>query len=75
MTGVSARGFGAGGSRVGVRHPPRREHFAIFVPTGRAINPITKANWEGVGVEPDVKVPAGEARETARAMALKAIGR
>ncbi len=27
----------------------------IFVPTGRAINPITGTNWEGTGVEPDVR--------------------
>jgi C-terminal processing protease CtpA/Prc len=41
------------------------DHFAAFVPSGRAINPITKTNWEGVGVEPDVKVPASEALATA----------
>jgi hypothetical protein len=29
----------------------------LFVPSGRAENPITKTNWEGVGVAPDV--PAG----------------
>ena len=29
------------------------DHFALFVPFGRAINPITKSNWEEVGVEPD----------------------
>lgn len=40
-------------------------HFRMFVPTGRAINPITKTNWEGPGVEPDVKVPAGYALEWA----------
>jgi len=27
--------------------------FGIFVPMGRAENPITKTNWEGVGVAPD----------------------
>jgi hypothetical protein len=32
----------------------------IGVPYARAINPITHTNWEGVGVEPDVKVAAGE---------------
>ena len=26
------------------------EHFGAFIPNGRAINPITKTNWEGVGV-------------------------
>jgi len=28
-------------------------HFSMFVPVGRAVNPITKTNWEGVGVKPD----------------------
>ena len=41
------------------------EHFSIGVPFARAINPITKTNWEGVGVEPDVRVPASQALETA----------
>ena len=42
------------------------EHFMIGVPGARAINPITKTNWEGVGVEPDIKVPAAEALATAQ---------
>jgi hypothetical protein len=42
------------------------DHLLISVPVRRAINPITHTNWEGVGVKPDVKVPAGEALETAR---------
>jgi hypothetical protein len=46
-------------------------HFAIGVPYARAINPITKKNWEGTGVEPDVKVPADEALETAKKLAAK----
>lgn len=56
-----ATGGGAnpgGGQRLG-------PHFRMFVPTGRAINPVTKTNWEGPGVEPDVKVPAGYALEWA----------
>lgn len=47
------------------------EHFGMFVPTGRAINPITKTNWEGTGVTPDVAVPAEQALVVARLMALK----
>jgi retinol-binding protein 3 len=47
------------------------EHFGMFVPTGRAISPITKTNWEGTGVTPDVAVPADQALITARVMALK----
>jgi retinol-binding protein 3 len=42
------------------------EHFMIGVPFARAVNPITRTNWEAVGVEPDVKVPASEALTTAQ---------
>jgi retinol-binding protein 3 len=37
------------------------DHFAAFVPSGRAINPISKTNWEGVGVKPDLEAPAEDA--------------
>ena len=47
------------------------KHFGAFIPTGRAVSPITKTNWEGTGVEPDVKVPADQALRTAQVMALK----
>jgi hypothetical protein len=47
------------------------EHFGAFIPTGRAVNPITKTNWEGTGVEPDVKVPSEQALHVAQLSALK----
>jgi retinol-binding protein 3 len=47
------------------------DHFGMFVPMGRAISPITKTNWEGTGVKPDVEVPADQALTVARLMALK----
>ena len=47
------------------------ENFGIFVPTGRAISPITKTNWEGTGVTPDIAVPADQALTIARITALK----
>jgi C-terminal processing protease CtpA/Prc len=47
------------------------DHFGAFIPSGRAINPITKTNWEGTGVEPDIKVPKEQALKTAYLMALK----
>lgn len=47
------------------------EHFGMFVPTGRAISPITKTNWEGTGVTPDIAVPADQALVVARITALK----
>jgi hypothetical protein len=63
----------------GGAHPGgmRRLHgdFRLFVPTGRAISPITKTNWEGVGVAPDVATAADEALEAAKALALKALGK
>jgi hypothetical protein len=59
----------------GGAHPggtvPLGNHFAAFIPTGRAINPITKTNWEGTGVTPDVEVDADKALDAARELALK----
>jgi C-terminal processing protease CtpA/Prc len=47
------------------------DRFTIGVPFARAINPTTKTNWEGVGVEPDIKVRAADALATAQALASK----
>lgn len=47
------------------------EGFSMFVPTGRAINPITNTNWEGTGVSPDVDVKSELALEQAQILALK----
>ncbi len=44
----------------GGAHPGGMERigdFGVFVPSGRAINPITKTNWEGTGVRPEIAVP------------------
>jgi C-terminal processing protease CtpA/Prc len=40
-------------------------HLEATISTSAAVNPVTKSNWEGVGVQPDVEVPAEEALETA----------
>lgn len=47
------------------------DHFGAFIPTGRAINPVSKTNWEGTGVEPDIKAPKEQALKIAYLMALK----
>jgi len=47
------------------------EHFSLWLPTGRAINPITQTNWEGTGVIPNVPVQATKALNTAYLAALK----
>ena len=51
------------------------DHFMIGVPFARAVNPISKTNWEGTGVEPDVKVPADEALDVAKKMAAEQIAK
>jgi hypothetical protein len=69
------RGTIVGGVTWGGANPgdflPIDEHFAIFVPTGAAVNPISKTNWDGVGVKPDVAVDPAAALETARRLALE----
>ncbi len=47
------------------------DHFMIGVPFARAINPISKTNWEGTGVAPDVKVSAADALATAQKLAAE----
>ena len=49
------------------------EHFGIGVPFARAINPVTHTDWEGAGVEPDVKVDAPQALEVAIKLATERI--
>jgi hypothetical protein len=62
---VTGGGAHPGGGR------PLNDHFGVFVPSGRAINPITKTDWEGEGVKPDVEVPADLALKTAHLKALR----
>lgn len=61
----------------GGAHPvqPRQlgKLFTITVPFARSINPITKTNWEGTGVKPDVAVPADKALKVGHLAALKAL--
>ena len=49
------------------------DRFMIWLPTGRAISPITNTNWEGVGVIPHIKVPAADALDTAKLKALETL--
>jgi len=60
-----------GGANPGGGYPVN-EAIGIFIPTGRAINPITKTNWEGVGVEPDIATKADDALQTALPLAKEA---
>src|SRR2546430_17050692 len=49
------------------------DHFMIGVPFARSVSPITKTNWEGTGVEPDIKVPADQALDVAKEKAAEQI--
>lgn len=63
----------------GGAHPTWRhrvdDHFAVLVPFARAINPVSKTDWEGTGVEPDVKVPADQALDVAKTLAAEKIAK
>ncbi len=58
-----------GGANPGGMFPVCKD-LVMFIPTGRAINPVTGTNWEGTGVRPDIEVPADQALETALEKAL-----
>ncbi len=60
-----------GGGAHPMRGVPAGDHFTIGVPFGRPINPVTKGDWEGTGVEPDVKVSAADALTTAEKLAAE----
>jgi C-terminal processing protease CtpA/Prc len=40
-------------------------HFVLWSVTQKSVNPITNTNWQGVGVQPDVRVEATRALEKA----------
>ena len=44
---------------------PIGSQLGVFMPNGRPINPVTKTNWEGVGVIPDIKTPPEDALKVA----------
>jgi hypothetical protein len=54
-----------GGSRI------VNDYFLVWVPSGRAINPITKKNWEGTGIEPHISVLQDKALDKAHHKALE----
>jgi retinol-binding protein 3 len=49
------------------------DNFYLFVPFAGSRNPVTRTNWEGVDVRPDVEVAEAEALETAYRLALEAL--
>jgi len=47
------------------------DNYMLQVATGKAINPITKTNWEGVGVKPDYEVTREQALDKAILLAYE----
>lgn len=64
---VSAGAAHSGGSF------PLGDGLSLFVPVGTPVNPLTHTNWEGSGVQPDVRVDAEQALTRAQRLALKAV--
>lgn len=59
---VGERTGGGAHPRVGLRVHP---HLELAVPVARPTNPGTNDNWEGVGIIPDIEVPAEGALDAA----------
>jgi C-terminal processing protease CtpA/Prc len=66
LIGETTAGYAHPGSNVRIN-----EHFSVIVPQGRVINSVTKTDWEGTGVRPDIEVTAPLALKTAHVAALK----
>ncbi len=67
-----------GETTAGGAHPTQAhavdDRFIVTVPFARAVNPISGTNWEGVGVEPDMKVEADQAFDVAMKLAANSRG-
>ncbi len=74
---VRNRAMLVGESTRGGAHPtgyyPLTEHITVTVPYARSINPVTGGDWEGIGVAPDLAVPADKALDVAYQHALERI--
>jgi retinol-binding protein 3 len=62
-----------GGGAHPVSGHPVADYFMVGVPFAKSLDPVTKTNWEGTGVEPDVKVKADDALATAEKLAAEKI--
>jgi C-terminal processing protease CtpA/Prc len=58
-----------------IEFKPIDAHFTLVLPTGRVVSPVTKTDWAGTGVEPDVKVPADQALDAALKLAAEEISK
>ncbi|GAA4271604.1 S41 family peptidase [Aquimarina gracilis] len=59
-----------GGGAHPTRGFPLDNGFGIGIPFARTINTVTKTNWEGTGVQPDIEMPADDALEKVKSLAV-----
>jgi retinol-binding protein 3 len=70
---ITVIGEQSGGGANSGGFEPLPHDFSAFIPSRRPVNPVTKTNWEGVGVRPDVPVAESEARTIAMRMATETL--
>ncbi len=63
----------AGGANPGAAMP-LIAGLNLFLPTGHAENPVTRTNWEGQGVQPDIPAAPADVMAAAVAAAHRALG-
>ncbi|HTH55365.1 MAG TPA: S41 family peptidase [Cyclobacteriaceae bacterium] len=72
---VNKRALIVGDTTGGGAHPvdsyPMGQGYVMDIPIARSINPITKTDWEGTGVFPNVPVRADEALAKAQELILR----
>ncbi|WP_447641949.1 MULTISPECIES: S41 family peptidase [Chitinophagaceae] len=62
-----------GGGAHGTKPVTIGKYFIASIPFSYEVNPVTHTDWEGKGVQPDVKVPAEQALLTAQIMAIRSV--
>ena len=63
-----------GGGAHSSRGPQRlTQSFTAIIPVGRSVSPITRTNWEGTGVTPDIKTSADASLGVAHLHALRSL--
>lgn len=60
LIGETTRGAGHFGDPY-----PLPNGYSAFIPVGRSFDPTTGESWEGIGVKPDIEVPADKALDEA----------
>ncbi len=59
------------GTAQGARYMAVNDRFFMTMPIVRPISPVSKRNWEGTGVTPDIQVPEDQALDVAWRKAVK----